>query len=375
MRLLYVTDALAIFGGLERILIDKANGLSQFYNYDVELLTVNQGNHAIPYKLAPYVRHKDLGIGFHCQYHYRGIRRILMKRKLQSLFIERLHEEILHFKPDIVICVRADLCSAVAKAKGPIPLVFESHTSYRGTQFEDVGMLVRMKGLYYNLSVKRADYIVTLTEGDAVEWKKINPHVFVIPNIVHLNESARYSSCTSKSVIFVGRYSRQKGIDYLLKIWEIVQTKHKDWHLQLFCGYGEERDKLLLQIKKMQCHIHVHEATPSIFEKYRDSSMLLLTSRYEPFGLVLPEAMSFGLPVVAFKCPYGPADIITDGLDGFLVSNYDVQKFAQRVCQLIESEELRKTMGTYGVKSSQRYAQSYILPMWISFFEKVVRAS
>ena len=94
-----------------------------------------------------------------------------------------------------------------------------------------------------------------------------------------------------------------------------------------------------------------------------------MTSVYEPFGLVLPEAMSCGLPVVAFDCPYGPADIITDGQDGFLIKNRNINAFAEKVCLLIEDHELRKTMGQAGVLSAQRYDASRVMPMWKELFE------
>ena len=100
--------------------------------------------------------------------------------------------------------------------------------------------------------------------------------------------------------------------------------------------------------------------------------MLLLTSIYEPFGLVMPEAMSCGLPVVAFDCPYGPADIITDGVDGFLIRNRDVRAFADRVCQLIEDEALRRQMGQKAIVSAQRYAPERIMPLWKELFESLL---
>ena len=100
-----------------------------------------------------------------------------------------------------------------------------------------------------------------------------------------------------------------------------------------------------------------------------------MTSRYEPFGLVLPEAMSCGLPVIAFNCPYGPADIITDGQDGFLVKNRDINAFAEKVCLLIENPELRKTMGQAGIYSSKRYDVSSIMPMWKELFKQLVEST
>ena len=100
--------------------------------------------------------------------------------------------------------------------------------------------------------------------------------------------------------------------------------------------------------------------------------MLLMTSLYEPFGLVLPEAMSCGLPVVAFDCPYGPADIITDGENGFLIEGRDINAYADKVCLLIENTELRQKMGQNAILSTRYYEKTNIMPQWESLFKKLV---
>lgn len=101
--------------------------------------------------------------------------------------------------------------------------------------------------------------------------------------------------------------------------------------------------------------------------------MLLMTSCYETFGLVLPEAMSCGLPVVAFDCPYGPADIISDGEDGFLILNRSIEDYVDKVCQLMENEELRREMGQKGVLSAQRYVANQVMPQWMQLFEQILK--
>ena len=215
--------------------------------------------------------------------------------------------------------------------------------------------------------------VVALTQGDALEWKKQTKNVTVIPNVVHQNSTGRISECSSKSVIFVGRYSYQKDIRTLLQIWDSVYQRHTDWHLHLYGDYGDEQEILVPQIKSMKKNIVVHEPTSTIFEEYLNGSMLLLTSRYEPFGLVLPEAMSCGLPVVAFDCPYGPVDIISDGIDGFLIKDRSIEEFANKICMLMESEDLRRKLGNAGVLSSQRYQASRIMPLWKNLFEQLCK--
>ena len=184
-----------------------------------------------------------------------------------------------------------------------------------------------------------------------------------------MNEESVYSDCSSKSVIFVGRIAKQKDIGALIDIWTIVNQKHPDWELHIYGGYGDQSDYIQTRLKSLNLNIYIHEPTVDIFKEYINSSILLLTSLYEPFGLVLPEAMSCGLPVVAFDCPFGPADIITDSVDGFLIHNRNIAEFADKVCLLMSDEQLRKRMGNAGVKSSQRYKASLIMPKWDYLFK------
>ena len=372
MRIVYVTDALAIWGGLERILVEKVNELAERYDYEMYLLTANQGDHPIPFPLSPKVTCVDLKIQFHKQYHYRGVRRLLKEIELKRLFIHRLKEQINHIKPDLIACVRTEFVRAVSKAKGDIPLVFESHTSRFSERFIGGSWYSQTKEDLMNYAVHSAQMVVALTDGDAKDWRGINPHVQVIPNMVHLNPTGRCCNYDSKSVIFVGRFSAQKDISSLLKIWQLVLRRHPDWQLQIYGGYGEEQERLLPIIEEMGANIIVHEPTQHIFEGYLESSIFLLTSRFEPFGLVIPEAMSCGLPVVAFDCPYGPGDIISDGKDGFLIKDYNITEFAEKVCLLIENPELRRTMGQAGILSSQRYDASLIMPRWKDLFEQLI---
>lgn len=371
MKILYVSDAIAIWGGLERVLVEKANYLADNYGFEIHLVTVNQGEHPIIYELSNHVHYKDLNIKFHSLYLYKGLRKLIKRFRLWKLFVKRLKSYIESVSPDIVISVRPELTSGLVKAKGNVPLIFESHSSYFSQLFEKKDFYTYLKVRWHNHSVKNTRMVVALTNGDASNWRKINPNVFVIPNLVHLNDSDNYSSCKAKTVIYVGRFSKQKDIGILLKIWTIVYQRHQDWNLQIFGGFGDEQERLLSEIRMMNSNICVNQPVKDIFEKYSASSILLLTSCYEPFGLVLPEAMSCGLPVVAFDCPYGPADIITDGVDGFLIKNRNIEEFSDKVCTLIENEDLRRRFGKAGVLSSQRYRADNVMPQWVYLFNQL----
>lgn len=362
MRLLYVTDAFAVWGGMERVLADKMNYLSEHFGYDISLMTVNQGNHTIPFSLNHQIKHIDLGVRLHQQYAYSGIKRFLIRRQLVAQLKDCLRNALQQIDADVIVCAKLDYVGVLNEVRGRTPLIVESHTLCRVDYYEKSGLLRRLHLLEYKRQVKKADTVVALTEGDAKDWRGYNRNECVIPNVVHINETDNYSDCSEKRIVFAGRYSKQKDFDSLLRIWSMVYSRHHDWTLDIFTD-GEIHAP----------GVRVFKPVANIMEKYCNSSMLLLTSLFEPFGLVLPEAMSCGLPVVSFDCPYGPADIISDGVDGFLIKNRDVNDFANRVCQLIEDRELRVRMGQAAVKSAQRYRADLIMPKWKELFEMLCR--
>jgi glycosyltransferase involved in cell wall biosynthesis len=371
MIIIYITDAFAVWGGTERVLADKINYLAEIFGYQITLITISQGNHPLSFKLHHAVNYTDIEIRMHQQYQYHGINRLFIRRKLKKLLKKRLKEVLDEIKPDIIICAKFDFVGVLMEVKGNARLIIESHTLCSAEYIDSSGWLRQMHIRTFKKNISKADVVIALTEGDAADWLKINPRVYVIPNIVHLNSGESYSRCAKKSAIYVGRFCDQKDIDSLLAIWQIVHQKHPYWTLQIY-GEGELKKEYLSKIELIDANIQVYNPTLDIMSEYMQNSMLLLTSLYEPFGLVLPEAMSCGLPVVAFDCPYGPADIITDGVDGFLIKNRDIQAFADRVCQLIEDEELRCRMGQNGVVSSQRFRADKIMPRWINLFEKLL---
>jgi len=119
--------------------------------------------------------------------------------------------------------------------------------------------------------------------------------------------------------------------------------------------------------------INIMPFSHNIYEEYLKSSIFVLSSRYEGFGLVLIEAMSCGLPCVAFDCPHGPSDIIRDKEDGLIVENGNVEALANAICWMIEHNDERKTMGRKAKENVKRYSLDVIMSQWDEFLQKTVR--
>lgn len=370
MKILYVFRSLAVWGGIERILVEKMNYLSKVYGYDVYMLTSDQGGHLVPYHLEESIHLEDLKIRFHQQYQYPYPRRLLVARRLKRLYEKRLAERIHLIQPDVMICTTTDHIDSLAKLKSSIPLVVESHSICQRT-IEDGRSWFRRKWYRYHYlkALSKADILVALTECDATEWRKVHPHVVVIPNLVHLNDGP-ISTLENKRVIFVGRFDYQKRPMEMIRIWGMVHSFHPDWQLDIY-GQGDQQQELESKARSLDMNIQIHQPTEHIFDCYRESSILVSTSLYEPFGLVIPEAMSCGLPVVAYDCPYGPASIISDGENGFLIPDRDKTVFADKLCSLMNSYDLRRKMGQAGIMASKRHEAILIMPQWVKLFEQI----
>ncbi len=359
MKIIYLYSSLAVWGGVERILVDKMNYLVRKNGDDIYMITSDQGKHPIPYAIDERIHLIDLNIRFYTRYNFGRVRRWFVYRKMSCSYHKRLYHLLKEIKPDVMVCTTAQDMHSLLKIKGKIPLVVESHVNFAHSD-----SWIHLGQTYLNnYWIGKAEAVVSLTEGDAKKWHRVSKHVHVIPNIVHLNETEKYSECVNKRAIFVGRLVEQKGLPDLLTVWKMVNRRHSDWQLDV---YGDGKMDSMPEI-----NLYVHAPVSTIFDKYMESSMLLLTSVYEPFGLVMPEAMSCGLPVIAFDSPYGPAAIITDGKDGFLIRNRDCQTFADRVCLLIEDYELRQRMSRNAIQSSQRYSADKIMPRWKALFSSL----
>ena len=157
-----------------------------------------------------------------------------------------------------------------------------------------------------------------------------------------------------------------------MEAWKIIASKRSDWTLKLV-GEGEQKKALMNQCKALgiESTVVFEGATQNMAKAYCDSSLFLLTSRFEGFGLVLAEAMQCGVPCVSFDCPHGPADIIDNGKNGMLVENGNIEAFADAVLKLIDDEELRTRMGKAAIEKAKAYLPETIMPQWITLFNQL----
>ncbi len=377
MKIIYVVECVNLTGGYDRIIIEKANYLAE-HGHDVMIVVSYHGNVPPYYNVSNKVKLIDLNINFLKQYNHNLLIRAFVYMKLMHRY-RKILTDLLHAeRADIVITTLGREIDFITEINDGSAKVGESHIAKDYVRnlhlMEQRGFIYRMIANYWRKKidhkVKKLAALVLLTQHDADSWEGLTKTV-VIPNSLPFYPP-HGSSCENKQVIYVGRFNEQKGLEYLVDTWTKVHQKHPDWLLHMY-GDGEQKQMLLQMIKeaKLERAVILHQPTSMIMEKYLENSLFLLTSRFEGLPMVLIEALACGLPIVSFDCPWGPADIIRDGEDGFLVEYLNTDAAALRVCQLIESPQLRKNMGVKARLNVQRYNRDVVMKQWIDLFESL----
>ncbi|MBS1447324.1 MAG: glycosyltransferase family 4 protein [Odoribacter sp.] len=380
IKIAYCIPGLYYPSGMERVLSLKANYLSsQKDKYEIYII-LTEGKDKTPYyPLLPEIQLIHLDINFDDLYTVSPIKKISGYLQKQKLFRKRLTECLHQIRPDITISLLRRDINFINKIKdGSIKLgeIHFSRANYRDFKNNRLpSFLQKIVAKYWTKQLirelKKLKRFIVLSQEDKAKWKELN-NVSVLYNPLSFFPETT-SRCENKKVIAVGRYMPQKGFDLLIDCWKIVSEKHPDWILSIY-GDGM-RQELQEQINRLglQHQCRLEHSVSNITEKYLESSIFVLSSRYEGFGMVIIEAMACGLPTVSFACPCGPKDIIKDGKDGFLVENSDIEQMAEKICHLIEHEDERKCMGKNARLNVERFKIENIGPQWEKLFEEVLK--
>lgn len=155
--------------------------------------------------------------------------------------------------------------------------------------------------------------------------------------------------------------------------WRKVCDCTSEWTLHII-GDGELREALQQQIKilRLEDNIILEKPTMDVLSVYQNAALFVMSSRYEGLPMVLLEAQATGLPIVSFACKCGPRDVVTDGVDGLLVEDGDVDALADALLCVMQDENLRRKMGQAAYDHSKRYDESVIMKKWTDLFAEII---
>ncbi|MGN0202864.1 MAG: glycosyltransferase family 4 protein [Candidatus Cryptobacteroides sp.] len=384
MELLYTIHSLYNPGGMERVLLNKIAWLKRNTDWEILVVTTDQKGRASFFPLPEGVRLVDLdvnysddnGKSFLCKLAGYFRRRRMHRRRLTDLLMAE--------RPDVVDCLYPGECSFVPDIRDGSRKVMELHQSklfhFQYNRKGLMGLADRYWARTDERLVRRFDRFVVLTEEDARMWGEI-PGMRVIPNAAldicgclsgNERDWQEKNPAEFRRVIAVGRLDYQKGFDRLLDAWALVlkDGRFGDWRLDIF-GQGEWREMLewkieLLDIEKTAI---LNEPVKDIAGEYLKSSMLVMSSHYEGFPMVMIEAMSAGVPVVTFDFKCGPKDIVEQGRNGLLVKEGDIGALADAMMTLMASPETLRKMSSEARTVTERFSEEKVMGMWLRLYE------
>ena len=376
MKLIYCIHSLYNPGGMERVLVNKVSYLVRQMGWEVVVVTTDQHQRPVFYPLPEEVRLIDLDINYsedNSKGTFRKIGGYLRRRRLHR---QRLTEVLLREKADIVVSLYPSESSFIPEIKDGSKKVLELHfCKFFRLQYGRkglMGLIDRLRTWQDERLVRRFDKFVVLTEEDRGYWGAL-PNMEVIPNAA-LFIAPAYAEQTEKRVIAVGRLDYQKGFDRLVEVWALVQQNEafRDWRMDIF-GQGEWREMLEQMIceRGLQQTVRINAPSKQIGVEYAASSLLVMSSNYEGFPMVMIEAMACGLPVVAFEFKCGPKDIINNHHNGIRVEEGNIPALADAMMELMGDSELRRRMSLEARKVTETYSEERVMRRWITLFESL----
>lgn len=382
MKIAYCVNSIRYLGGIQRVTVVKANALAEIPGNEVYIIATDNKNGPVVQELSPKVHLIDLDINYYNRNQERSMLTNLIVGMAKGIPHKKALTKVLRqINPDVVISVGMSekfMLTSMRNRTWKIIREFHSEKNYRSKHAYSLFKKIqgKLSDFYeFHYADKKYDRIVVLTDEDKeTNWQGWD-NVSVVPNPVSFKCDSP-SLLTEKSVISMGRLEHVKNFTSLISAFKIVAKKHPDWILKIF-GDGTLRESLQNQINEsgLQNNVFLMGFSNDMESALRQSSIFAFSSLVEGFALVIVEAMECGLPAVSYQCPCGPKDIITEGKDGFLVPVNDEQMLAERICSLIENEDLRRKMAVEARLRAQYYHVESIAQRWMALFNEVIAKS
>ncbi len=223
-------------------------------------------------------------------------------------------------------------------------------------------------------SVSKLDYFVLVSkELEEFYRQKVKCKTVYIPNTLDYYPK-KVSDLEEKRIISVGRLSEEKGYLDLIDVFSLVHQVYPDWKLDII-GDGNQKENIQKKIEEYGLKdfiiLHGFQNKEYINQLLQKSSIYVMCSYTESFGIVLLEAFSFGIPCVAFDSARGATEIISNNWDGYLIKDRNKEIMAKKVCELISNPNRRIIMGANGIKKANQYSMDEIRKYWIQIIETV----
>ncbi|EGJ6987430.1 glycosyltransferase family 4 protein [Campylobacter upsaliensis] len=343
MKIILLVGDITIKGGVERVVSNLANIFCEFY--EVELLSLYKANETPAFSLNSKIKLSFL--------HHKE--RTAVRTKFYKL-IDKFYESYLLKQK----CKEADII--IYNNCPHYPLFKNKNTHYL--------YILHERQKKFRTKYKHYDALIAINLEQKALLEKHHKNVIYIPNFLPKMPDV-ITNHQQKVVLFLGRFSKEKGVLRLIDIWKKVQeeAKFREWNL-VFVGDGVLKEAMQDKINKLNLNdtIIIKGFTNDVEKEYLSASIYAMSSYNEGLPMVLIESASYALPSVAFDIA-GLSDIIENEKSGFLIEDGNLQEFAKKLQLLMRDENLRKTMGENAkIHTKKHFSKELVLQKWQDLF-------
>lgn len=377
MRIIYCIYELGVGGGVERVTTAKVNYLLG-QGHEVHILTCRPLYQPPVYGMDERAIIHSFDIDYAADFRVSFGKRFINTIRKMYQHYKLISDYLMQVNADIVVTTHPYETGFLPYIKDGSKKVQELHISKAVYSMEREGrsslpirVLIKLFEWRDAIASRGFDAVGTLTNEDySLRGKPQN--MYVIPNPLPFVPKNR-SNCDKPIVLAIGRHTPQKNFPLLVDVWSTLVERYPEWRLKIVGG-GYAKQALISKVRDMGLDksVLIENETHDIHNYYQEASIFALTSKFEGFGMVLTEAQSYAIPSVAFTCPFGPKDIIEDGVTGYHIEPNDKENFAKKLEQLMIDTELRQSMGLAAYEASARYQIETVMAQWLDLFTSLI---
>lgn len=339
-------------GGVQKIISDKINAWIENYGYEVVLITKGELDVPIFYDINKKCKRYNLGIKTKTS---GGVSQLLKNIPKTFDLYFKLKRILKKEKINVLFTTMGSIDSLI------IPFIYPK--TLKILEFHRSNFKINKKAwLLKKLIIRKYDKVVVLNKSE-VDYLNLN-NIEVIPNFTNIKDYDFYNDNRRNIIISAGRISHEKQFDHLIDIWSKIADHHLDWKVHIYGSGSADYLNQKIKEKELEKSFKIFPSTNEIILKMKEAKIFVMVSASEAFPMVILEAMASKLPIVSYNSPHGPANIISDGIDGIIVDLNDKLAFSEKLSFLIENPEYRDYLVDNQKSKIDQFSQKTVMKKW-----------